>query len=136
MHAEVARDLFLELFVETGLKLADLAAAQTRDMDVVARAVALVVVAVAAQVPKVEFIDEALLLEQVDGAINGYEVHVRIDFARTFEDLVHVEVLLRVVEPPVRPKESSAIARRTGTSPNSAVSPGLSRSWKRLAVTA
>ena len=71
LHFEVAGDLFLQLFVEAGFKFADFAAAKAGDVNVVARAVGFVVVAVAAEVKVVEFVDEAFFLEKFDGALDG-----------------------------------------------------------------
>jgi len=63
-------------------------------MDMVARAMGFVVVAVAAKVEKIEFVDEALAFEEVDGAVDGDEVDVRVDFLGAIEDLIDIEVLL------------------------------------------
>ena len=96
-HVEVAGDLFLELLVEAAFEFADFAAAQAGNVDVVAWAVALVIVAVAAEMEQVEFVDQALLLKEVDGAIDGDEVDAGVDLLRASEDLVNVEVLFGVV---------------------------------------
>lgn len=66
-------------------------------MDVVARAVGLVVVAVAAEMEEVELVDEALAFEEIDGAIDGDEVDFGVDLLGALENLVHVEVLFGVV---------------------------------------
>ena len=50
----------LQVFVEVGFEFADFAAAEAGDVDVVAGAVGFVVVAVAAEVEKVELVDEAV----------------------------------------------------------------------------
>jgi hypothetical protein len=92
-HGEVAGDLFLELFVETGFEFADFSAAEARDVDVVARAVRFVVVTVAAEMEKVEFVDEAVFFEEVDGAVDGDEMDFVVEFLGAFEDLVHIEML-------------------------------------------
>ena len=63
-------------------------------MDMIARAVGFVVVAVAAEVEEIEFIDETFLFEKVNRAVNGDEVNFGIDFLGAGEDLVHVEMLL------------------------------------------
>jgi len=97
LHLEVAGNLFLELLVEARLEFADLAAAEAGDMDVVAGAVGLVVVAVAAEMEKIELVNETLFLEQVDGAVDGDEMDGGIDFLGALEDLIDVEVLLGVV---------------------------------------
>ena len=87
-------DLLLELLVEAAFEFADLAAAKAGDVDVVARAVAFVIVAVAAKMEEVELVDEALFFEEVDGAVNGDEMNAGIDFLGALEDLVDIEMLL------------------------------------------
>ena len=94
MNVAIAGDLFFELLVEARFEFADFAAAETRDMNVIAWAVGFVVVAIAAKMEKIEFIDEALALEEIDGAVNGDEVDFRINFLGALEDLVDVEMLL------------------------------------------
>jgi hypothetical protein len=97
LHVEVAGDLFLELLVEAGFEFADLAAAKTSDVDVVARAVGFVVVAVAAEMEEIELVDQAFFFEEVDGAIDGDEVDGGVHFLGALEDLIDVEVLFGVV---------------------------------------
>ena len=94
MHVEVAGDLFFELLVEAGFEFADFAAAETGDVDVVARAVGFVVVAVTAEMEEIEFVDEAFFFEEIDGAVDGDEVYGGVHFLGALEDLVDVEVLL------------------------------------------
>ena len=62
-------------------------------MDVIARAVGFVVMAVAAKMKKIELVDEALFFEEVDGAVDGDEMDFGADFLGAIEDLVDVEVL-------------------------------------------
>jgi hypothetical protein len=57
LHVEVAGDLFLELFVKAGFEFADLPATEAGDMDMVARAVSFIIVAVTAEMEEVEFVD-------------------------------------------------------------------------------
>jgi hypothetical protein len=94
LHVEVAGDLFLELFVEAGFEFADFATAEAGNVDVVARAVSFVIVAVAAEVEEIEFVDEAFFFEEIDGAVDGDEVNGGVHFLGAFEDLIDVEVLL------------------------------------------
>ena len=94
LHFEVAGDLFFELFVEAGFEFADLAAAEAGYVDMVARAVGFVVVAVAAEVEEIEFVDQAFFFEEIDGAVDGDEVDGGVHFLGALEDLVDVEVLL------------------------------------------
>ena len=66
-------------------------------MDVVARAMALVEMLVAAKVQEIEFVDEAVALEQVESAINRDTMDAGIDFLGAFEDGAGVEVAFGVV---------------------------------------
>ena len=100
LEVAVAGDLLLQLLVETGFEFTNLAAAETSNVDVIARAVGFVVVAIAAEMKKVEFVNKALALEQINGAVDGDEVDVGIDFLRTVENLVDIEVLLGGVHDP------------------------------------
>jgi hypothetical protein len=93
LYVAVAGDLVFELFIETRLKLADFATTQTGNVNVVAWAVSFVVVAVAAKMKKVKFINEALALEKIDGAVNGDQVDFGIYFLGALEDLVDIEML-------------------------------------------
>jgi hypothetical protein len=90
----IAGDLMLQLLVEMGLEFADFATTETGDMDVIARAMSFVIVAIAAEVEKIELVDETFFFEQVDGAVDGDEMDFGADFLGAFEDLVDVEVLL------------------------------------------
>src|ERR1700716_1954535 len=59
-HVEVAGDLLFQLFVEAALKFADFAATQASHMNMIPRAVTLVVVAIATQMQQIQLIDESL----------------------------------------------------------------------------
>jgi hypothetical protein len=69
-------------------------------------------VAVAAEMEKVEFVDETFFLEQVDGAVDGDEVDFRADFLGAIENLVDVEVLFGGVHDL---KNDTALAGETDT---------------------
>jgi hypothetical protein len=86
--------LFLKLLVEARFEFANLATAETGDVDMIAGAVRFVVVAITAQMEKVELVDETFFFEQVNGAVNGDEMDFGIDTLGALEDLVDVEVLL------------------------------------------
>jgi hypothetical protein len=94
LHVEVVGDLFFQLFVEAGFELADFAAAEAGNVDMVAGTVGFVVVAVAAEMEKIEFVDETFFFEEIDGAIDGDKVDGGVHFLGASEDLVNVEVLL------------------------------------------
>ena len=97
MNVAVARDLIFQLVIEMAFKFADLAAAEAGYMDVIARAVSFVVVAVAAEMEKVEFVNETVFLQEIDGAVYGDQMDFRADFLRPLQDLIDIEMLLGVV---------------------------------------
>ena len=90
--AAVAGDLGFQLLVEFAFELADFAAADAGDMDMVARAVAFVEVAIAAEMQEIEFVDEALTLQEIQRAIDGYAGYAWIEFLGALENFVGVEV--------------------------------------------
>jgi len=94
LDVAVHGDLLFELLVKAGFEFADFAAAETGDMDMVAGAVSFIVVAVAAEMQEVKFVDEAFFFEEVDGAVDGDEMNFRINLLSAFEDLIDVEMLL------------------------------------------
>ena len=90
--AAVVRNLAFQFFVELAFKLANFSASHARYVDMVARAMALVKVPVAAKVKKVEFINQALALQQVDRAIHGDASDPGVDFLGAFEDFTRVQM--------------------------------------------
>src|SRR5258706_6963036 len=80
-----------------GLEFADFSAFQAGYVDVVARAMAFVEMLVAAEVQEIEYVDEAVALEQVESAINRDTMYAGIDFPGAFEDGASVEVAFGVV---------------------------------------
>src|SRR6266852_4149207 len=97
LDAAVALDLVLELLEQAALELAHLATAQASDVDVVAGAVAFVVVLVAADVQQVELVDQPVALEQIESPIDGDAVHPRVDALRPAEDGAGIEVPLGAI---------------------------------------
>jgi hypothetical protein len=93
----VAGDLVFELIVEMAFEFADFAAPQAGDMDVIARPVGFVVMAVTAEMEQVEFVDEAVFLQKINGAVDSDQVDVFVQLLGAFEDLVNIEVLLSIV---------------------------------------
>jgi hypothetical protein len=96
-YAAVVLDLFFQFFVEFGLEFADFSAFQAGYVDVVAGAMAFVEMLVAAQVQKIELVDEAVTLEKVESAVNRDAVNAGVDFLRALEDSAGVEVAFGVV---------------------------------------
>jgi hypothetical protein len=94
---EVARDLFLQLFVQAAFEFAHLAATQTRYMDVIPWPVRFVVVPVAAQMQQIQFVNQTLLFKKINRAVNGNEVYASIDFLCPREDLIHVQMLFGII---------------------------------------
>ena len=62
------------------------------------RPVRFVVMPVAAQMQQIQLVDQPLFFKEVNRAVNGDQVYACIDFLRPLEDLVHIEVLLRVTQ--------------------------------------
>jgi hypothetical protein len=94
---KIPRNLFLQLFVQPALELAHLPAAQASHMNVIPRTVRLVVVPIATQMQQVQFVNQAMLFEQINGAVDGNQVHARVDPLRALQDLIDVQVLLCIV---------------------------------------
>jgi hypothetical protein len=90
--ATVAGDLGFQLLVEFAFEFADFAAADAGYVDVVTRAMALVEVAVAAEVQQVELVYEALALQEIESAIDGDAGYARVEFLGPLEDFVGVEM--------------------------------------------
>ena len=53
------------------LEFTDFSAAQAGNVDVVAWAVGLVVMAITPEMEEIEFVDEAMFFEEIDGAVNS-----------------------------------------------------------------
>lgn len=66
-------------------------------MDVVARAMAFVIVLIAANVEQVKLVNQTELLEHIQRAINGDAMNVRIDFLRALKDRSSIQMLLGVI---------------------------------------
>ncbi len=64
----------------------------------IARAVAFVIVAMAAKVQKIEFVNQAMAFEQIHRAINRDARDIGIDFLRALEDFFGVHVARRAFE--------------------------------------
>ena len=66
-------------------------------MDVVARAMAFVEVLVTPEVQEIEFVDQAVALEQIESAINSDTMNAGIDFLRAFEDGAGIEMAFGII---------------------------------------
>lgn len=94
MELAVALDLSLEAVEEVALELRNLAAAEAGHVNVVALRAPLVVVLLALHMHEVEFVDQALALEQVNGAIDGDTIDLGVEFAGLAQNLAGIEMLL------------------------------------------
>ncbi len=107
-------DLALELLEKVAFDLANLPAAQAGDVNVVAGAMAFVVVAVTMNVEQIELIEQAVALEHFERAVDGDAMNPRIDFLGAFEDGVGGQVLFGLVHDLEQyaplPRESHAAA--------------------------
>ena len=88
----VRRDLPLQLFVKLALELAHFAALHASNVDVVARAVFFIEVAMSAQMEQIEFVDQTLALQQIDGSIYRNARDVRINFLRALQNFVSIQM--------------------------------------------
>ncbi len=79
-----------ELLVEFAFEFADFAAADAGYVDVVARAVAFVEMAVAAEMQEIELVDQAVAFQEIESAIDGYAGYARVEFLGALEDFVGV----------------------------------------------
>ncbi len=80
----VGGDLLFELFVKPRFEFADFAAAEAGYVDVIAWAVGFIIMAVPSEVQEVEFVDQTLAFQEVNGAIDGDEVDFGIDLLGAF----------------------------------------------------
>jgi hypothetical protein len=94
---KVARDLFLQLFVQAALKLAHFPTPQTRHVDVIPRTVSFIIVPIAAQVQQVQLVNQAMFFEQINRAVDGNQMDALIDLLRAFQDLIDIQVLLGII---------------------------------------
>jgi len=94
MKLALALDLSLESLEEIALKLCDLSAAQAGHMNVITLRSALVKVLLALHVHQIEFVDQAVALQQLQGAIDRYPIDPRVDLACVPENLCGIQVLL------------------------------------------
>jgi len=88
----IAGNLAFQFLVEFTFELANLSASHAGYVDMVARAVALVEMPVAAKVKKIELVNQALALQQIDRAIHGDASDRGINFLGAFEDFARVQV--------------------------------------------
>jgi len=95
--AAIVSDLTFQLLEEAGFKFADFATAQAGDVNVVARTVCFVIMLIAAEMQEIEFVDQAMALQEIEGAIDGDAMDVRIDALGALEDFVGGEVALGAV---------------------------------------
>jgi hypothetical protein len=95
--AAIVGDLTFQLLEEAGLEFSDFAAAQAGDVDVIARSMGFVVMLIAAEMEEIEFVDQAMALQEIEGAIDSDAMDMGIDALRALEDFVGGEVALGAV---------------------------------------
>ncbi len=89
---EIAGNLRFQILVKLGFEFTDFSAAHACDVNVIARAVAFVIMAMAAQMEKIEFVDKTVIFEKVHRAIDRDPRDIRIDLLRAFENFFRVHV--------------------------------------------
>jgi hypothetical protein len=107
-HAAIVGDLTFQLLEEVGFKFADFAAAQAGDVDVVARAVGFVIMLIAAEMQEIEFVDQAMALQEIERAIDRDAMDAGIDALGALEDFIGCEVALGAIH---HLEEDAALAR-------------------------
>jgi len=90
--AAVLRDLALEFLVEPAFEFADFSAADAGNVDMVARAMTFVKVAVSAKMEQIKLVNQAVALEQINRAIHGDTCDAGIKFLRALEDFACVQM--------------------------------------------
>jgi hypothetical protein len=85
------------LFEKPAFHFSYLAAAKASDVDVVPWAMALVEVLLPVDVKKVKLVNQAELLEHVEGAIHSDAVDAGVNLLRAFENCACVQMALGVV---------------------------------------
>lgn len=88
----IVGDLPLQFLVQLAFEFTDFSASHAGDVDMIARAVALVKVTVAPQVKKIQLVNQSLALQQIEGSIDGDAGDSRVNFLGAFEDFVRVEM--------------------------------------------
>jgi len=94
MKVAVTLDLAFQAIKESAFEFCNFAAPKTSHMDVVSLRSTLVVMLLALQVHEIEFIDQAVALEEVQGPVDRYTVDLGINLARMAQNLAGIEVLL------------------------------------------
>src|SRR2546428_3591556 len=117
--AGVPLHLAFELLEELALYFPHFSATQAGHVDVVARAVAFVVMAMAVDVQKIELVEQAVALQHLQGAIDGHAMHARIDLLGAFQEGVGGQVLFGLIhdvqqDAPLA-REPHAAPRKSGT---------------------
>ena len=107
---EITDNLRFQILVKLRFEFADPAAADARDVNVIARAVAFVIVAMAAEMKQVKLVDEAVIFQQVHRAIDRDARDIGIDFLRALEDFFGVHVARGAFE---NLDQHHALARQT-----------------------
>ena len=88
----IAGNLLLQVFVEFAFEFADFSALNAGDVNVIARTVAFVVVAMPSKVKKVQFIDQPVVFKQFQGAIDGHARDFGVDRVSLLQDFRGIHV--------------------------------------------
>ena len=91
-EAAVFLHLALQFFENIADEFHDFAAPQARHVDMVAVQFALVIVSLAVDMHKVEFVDQSVPLEQLQGSIDRAAIDAGIQLLRLAQELGRIEV--------------------------------------------
>jgi hypothetical protein len=93
VEAAVALNLTFQTIKQVAFKFCDLATAEASHVNVVALRAAFIEMLFAFHVHEIKFVNQAVTLEQIESAIDGNPIDLRIDFAGPAENLASVEML-------------------------------------------
>ena len=88
----VAGNLLLQVFVEFAFEFTDSSALNAGDVNVIARAVAFVVMTMPSKMEKVQLVDQSVVFEQFERAIDGYTGNFGVDRLSLLQDFGRVHM--------------------------------------------
>ena len=94
VESAIALDLSLEAVEQIAFEFGDFPATETGHVDVIPLRATLIKMFFALQVHEIKFIDQALALEEVEGAVDRDAINLRIEFLGAAKNSGGVEVLL------------------------------------------
>lgn len=91
----IAGNLLLQVFVEFAFEFTHFSALNAGDVNVIARAVAFVVMTMASKMEEVQFVDQPVVFEQFQGTIDGHACNLGIDLLSLLKDFGRIHMANR-----------------------------------------